>query len=116
MPLPPGTLSALKDQHDSIVIVVVASLAFGAMAFGAGPWPVVAALAVVLVAFHIRRTGAERHQAEMAHHRVADAAIRVEATKARYRALYSVGEPELDLEMPPRRTAGSGPGAEGAER
>jgi len=116
MPLPPGTLSALKGQYDSIVIVIVASLAFGAMAIGAAPWAAVCALALVLGVFHIRRSAAERHQAEMAQQRVADAAIRVEATKARYRALYSVGEPELDLERQPRPLVGTARRDEGAAR
>jgi hypothetical protein len=107
MSLPPGTLNALKGQYDGIVTVVLASLAFSAMTLGAPPWPTVVALALILGVFHIRRSAAERHLAEVARLRVADAANRIEATKARYRELYSVGEPELDLNRPPRRLAGS---------
>lgn len=106
MVLPPGTLRALKGQHDDIVIVVLAVMAFGAMAAKAPAWAAMGALAVLLLVFHIRRCAAELHQREMAQIRVTDAAIWVEATKARYRELYSVGEPELDLQRPRRRLAG----------
>jgi hypothetical protein len=116
MSLPPGTLRALKGQYDNIVVVVLAAMAFTALAIGSSAWPTVGILALSYGAFHIRRRAAERHQSGMAQHRVTEAAVRVEATKARYRALYSDGEPELDLKRPLRRLTGSNSSDDGAER
>jgi hypothetical protein len=116
MLLPAGTLSALKGQYDSIVFVVLALLAFTALAAGAPAWPTVGALALILVTFLNRRSSAERHIVEMAQQRVAEAAVRVEATKARHRELYMVGEPELDLRRPPRRLADTRPNDQGTAR
>jgi hypothetical protein len=53
--------------------------------------------------YHIRRTANERHQRDMAQLKVNEAAVRVEAIKARHRALLTSDQPSLPLERPPGR-------------
>lgn len=83
--LPPGTLKALKGQYDGIVTVVALCLALVALAAGAVPWAVLAALAIALAAFHIRGLAGERHRERMAQARIEQEAAKVEAIKARFR-------------------------------
>src|SRR5262249_6687721 len=109
MALPPGTLRALSGDRDAIVIVVLACMAFGAVALGAPPWAALVILVVALVGFEKRRAKGEEHRVAMARLKVDEAAVRVEATKARYRELYTETQPRLDLERPARRVTGSSP-------
>jgi hypothetical protein len=92
------------------------AMAAGLMATGVSPWPVVALLAIALLMFHIRSSATERHVADMAQRKVDEAAIKVEATKARYRELFAVEQPSLDLTRPPGKLASDQPGDAGATR
>jgi hypothetical protein len=114
--LPPGTFRALKGHPNGIVTVAMFAMAAGLMAAGVAPWPVVALLAIALLMFHIRCSATERHVGDMAQRKVDEAAIKVEATKARYRALLSMEQPSLDLTRPPGRIAGGVSGDKGATR
>jgi hypothetical protein len=116
MPLPPGTLKALKGQYNAVVAVVAFAMATGAMAAGAPAWPVVAALAIALGMHHIRSSATERHHRELAERRVQESALKVEAIKARHRDLVMFEQPALPLERKPRTLAGDGPDRKGARR
>ena len=92
--LPPGTLRALKGHQDAIVVVVAFALAMSAMVAGAPAGPVVMALGM----FHIRCVAKERHDVEMACQRAEQAAVHVEAVKARHRHLTMTEQPEFALQ------------------
>lgn len=116
MPLPPGTLKALKGQYDAITAVVAFGVATVAMEVGAPAWPVAAALAITLGMHHIRSTATERHHRELAEQKVQESALKVEAIKARHRDLILLEQPVLPLERKPRTLAGDGSDRKGARR
>ncbi len=98
MLLPPGTLRALKGYPDGIVTVVCLLLAFSAVALGVPTRSAFALLALALAMFHIRCIGRERHDRAMARIQVEQAAVKVEAVKARHVELLRVAQPTLQLE------------------
>jgi hypothetical protein len=109
MLLPPGTIAALKGHPNGVVTVALYATAVGAMAVGAPSWGVVAAMAIAFWMFHNRCCSAERHAKEMAQNKVDEAAVNVEAIKARHRDLLLSGQPGLPLEIRRRRqTSGQG--------
>ena len=116
MPLPPGTLKALKGQYSAIVAVVALGIAVGAMDLGVPAWPVVAALAIALGMHHIRSSATERHTREMAEQRLRESVLKVEAIKARHRDLVLLEQPVLPLERKPRTLSGDDPNRKGARR
>ena len=101
--LPPGTLRALKGNHDGIVAVVCLAMTFAAIRLGVDAWVAVVVLALVLGMFHIRGSSREGHQHRMAILGVEKAALNVEEIKARYRELVLAGQPALPLERRHRR-------------
>ena len=107
--LPPGAIAALKGHPNGVVTVSLFTAAVGAMAVGAPPLGVVPAMAIAFVMFHNRCCSAERHEGEMAQRKVDEAAVNVEAIKARHRDLLLSGQPGLPLEIRRRRpTFGQG--------
>ena len=116
MPLPPGTLKALKGQYNAIVSVVALAVAVGAMGAGAPPWPVAATLAIALVMHHIRSSTAERHTRAMAEQRLQESVVKVEAVKARHRDLVLFEQPALPLERKPRTLSGDDVNRKGTRR
>ena len=78
-------------------------MAFAALSVGAPSMGVIAILAIVLGTFDIRRLAIVRHQREIAQLKVNEAATRVEAIKAQYRALLTTDQPSLPLQRPPGR-------------
>ena len=116
MPLPPGTLKALKGQYNAITAVVALAVTTAAMAAGAPAWPVTAALAIALGMHHIRSSATERHNREVAEQKLRDTAMNVEAIKARHRDLVLFDQPALPLERKPRTLAGDGTDRRGGKR
>ena len=116
MPLPPGTLKALKGQYNAITTVVALGVATAAMAAGAPAWPVAAALAIALLMHHIRSSAAELHNQATAERKLQESALKVEAIKARHRDLVLFEQPALPLERKPRTLDGGGDDRKGGIR
>jgi hypothetical protein len=114
--LPPGTIAALKGRPNEIVVVSVATVAFGALAAGAPAWPAVAIAAIALFAYHLRSTATERYMHAMAQLKVDEAVAAAEMVKARHRDQLAKGQENLQLERPPRRLTSRRPDDKGGSR
>ena len=75
------------------------------MQAGVTPWAAVAVLALGLGMFHTGSRRRENHQHRMAVQRIEQAALNVEAIKARYRELVLEGQPALPLVRRQKRLA-----------
>lgn len=113
--LPPGTMNALKGHPNGIVTVAALAAAMTGMAAGVPWWAAIGAMAIALQMFHNRSCATESHEAVMAHRRLEEVALNLEATKARHSDLRGPSQETLTLDVGRRRIRGVNPGRDGGK-
>jgi len=103
---PKDIVKALKDHPNGLVAVVAFFVAGTLLLKGIDPWAVLGLLLICLGTFHIRSLASERHGIRMRELELERTALKIEETKARYRALLDVGQPSLPLSERSRRLTG----------
>jgi hypothetical protein len=99
----PGTMKALKGHPNGVVTVAVFVATISGMAAGIPFWAAIGAMAVALQMFHNRACAAESHEGVMAHRRLEEVALGLEATKSRHGDLRLPAQETLTLESARRR-------------
>ncbi len=82
--LPPGTLQALRGHPDGVVIVVLASIAMGALAVGASAWAILAIFFGAGALYIVRCVANDRHALNLARLEVERTALDIELVKRRH--------------------------------
>ncbi len=107
MALPFGTIRSLKGNHDAIVAVVVAALAFAALAAGASTWATIVIVVATQAFYHRRRSDGEAHQIRASEQKIEAIMAKAEVTKARQPDRLTYVQAPLPLGLPepeiPRR-------------